>query len=106
MKLLHRRTDAIGKVLVSHSDGLAVGARLKNNFVVLREEPVHIDLQPVEIAKRRHRADVAVREQPSELFLSGQSDMACSKDLLESLEIQLPRRREHRHHQTGRRPLP
>ncbi len=40
MELLHRRTDEIGKVLVSHSDGLAVGARLKDNFVVLREGQV------------------------------------------------------------------
>jgi hypothetical protein len=69
------RLDHAREVGVFHADRIGVRSGLKHNCMIFREESIHVDRKLVEVAERRHRADLTIRERRRNLLLARQIDM-------------------------------
>src|SRR5512145_2164551 len=85
------------KVLIRHTDHFRMGAGIEEDFIIFRQMLIRVDIHSVEVAERRHGANLAIREHAPELPFADEFNLPVAHVLPEMVEIDGVVGRQHRH---------
>src|SRR5262245_27844042 len=87
----HDRMDQVHVVLVSHPYRFDMCACVEDDLGVFLQGLIDIDRHVVQVAEGRLRTQLALGESAGELILARQGDIPGSHELLQGIEVDMPR---------------